>query len=128
MAGRFPGAATVDQFWSNLRSGRESVTSFGPDELDVEAEPGLVLARGLLDDVDCFDARLFRLTPQQAQMLDPQQRVWLECVHQAMEDAGLPVGGAVARAGANIGVFAGARESTYLWHLVGGNRAAWTRC
>ncbi len=122
MAGRFPGADTVDQFWSNLRSARESVTFLRPDELDVEGEPDLVLARGLLDDVDCFDARLFRLTSSQAQMLDPQQRVWLECVHRAMEDAGLPVGGAEASGGVHIGVFAGARESSYLWHMVGGNR------
>ena len=86
------------------------------------SERGLVRARGVLSDVDCFDARLFRLTPAQAQMLDPQQRVWLECVHRAMEDAGLPVGGSEERDGANIGVFAGGRESSYLWHLVGGDR------
>ena len=126
MACRFPGADTVDQFWSNLRSGRESVTFFGPDGLDVAgtvvSKAGLVRARGVLSDVDCFDARLFRLTPAQAQMLDPQQRVWLECVHRAMEDAGLPVGAPEAREGANIGVFAGGRESSYLWHLVGGDR------
>ena len=124
MACRFPGADSLDQFWSNLRSARESVTFFSADELGVDgtAERGLVLARGLLSDVDCFDARLFRLTPLQAQMLDPQQRVWLECVHRAMEDAGIPVGGAEERAGVNIGVFAGARESSYLWHLIGGDR------
>ncbi len=126
MACRFPGADTVDEFWSNLRSGRESVTFFRPDELDPAgtgvSERGLVRARGVLSDVDCFDARLFRMTPAQAQMLDPQQRVWLECVHRAMEDAGLPVGGSEERDGANVGVFAGGRESSYLWHLVGGDR------
>ena len=124
MACRFPGADTVDEFWSNLQSARESVTFLRPDELDDggPAPSGLVRARGLLSDVDCFDARLFRLTPAQAQMLDPQQRVWLECVHRAMEDAGLPVGGSEEPAGATVGVFAGGRESSYLWHLVGGDR------
>jgi acyl transferase domain-containing protein/thioesterase domain-containing protein len=124
MACRFPGADSVDEFWNNLRSARDSITFFRPDDLEADDTPerGQVLARGLLSDVDCFDARLFRLTPGQAQMLDPQQRVWLECVHRAMEDAGLPVGGSDERAGANIGVFAGGRESSYLWHLVGGDR------
>jgi amino acid adenylation domain-containing protein len=130
MAGRFPGADSVDEFWRNLRSGREGITYFRPEELgtdDVSAsDPRTIAARGLLLDVDQFDAGLFRLTPRQAAMLDPQQRIWLECVYQAMEDAGLPVGRRGMRAGdtARVGVFAGARESTYLWHLLGGNRDA----
>jgi len=126
MACRFPGADTVDEFWGNLQSGRETIARFRPDEVD-EREPGSgdparVLARGLLTDVDRFDAALFRLTPLQAQMLDPQQRVWLECVFRAMEDAGLPVGVPGENTGRNIGVFTGGRDSSYLWHLVGGNR------
>ena len=128
MACRFPGADTLEAFWSNLRSGRESITFFGPDPSeqggDAASATGTVAARGLLSGVDQFDAPLFRLTPRQAQMLDPQQRVWLECVHQAMEDAGLPVGGSGESAQASVGVFAGGRESTYLWHLLGGNREA----
>ena len=80
---------------------------------------------GCFPNVDQFDAALFRLTPRQAQMLDPQQRLWLECVYQALEDAGVSVSDTgYAGAAANIGVFAGGRESTYLWHLVGGNRDA----
>jgi amino acid adenylation domain-containing protein len=104
MACRFPGANTLDEFWSNLRAGRESIAP--------------------LTDVDGFDASLFGLTPLQAQMLDPQQRVWLECVYRALEDAGLPVDISAERTSANVGVFTGGRESSYLWHLVGGNRQA----
>ena len=126
MAGRFPGADTINQFWDNLCAGKESLT-FSDDVSDQNGSKlrERVTASGLLSDVDRFDAALFRLTPRQAQMLDPQQRLWLECVHQALEDAGLPVNEAgYAGAAADIGVFAGARESSYLWHLVGGNRAA----
>lgn len=126
MAGRFPGAETVDEFWINLRAGRETIARFRPDEVDerepASGDPARVLARGLLTDVDRFDAAMFRLTPLQAQMLDPQQRVWLECVYRAMEDAGLPVGVPGENSGRNIGVFTGGRDSSYLWHLVGGNR------
>ncbi|MGB7946581.1 MAG: beta-ketoacyl synthase N-terminal-like domain-containing protein [Candidatus Binatia bacterium] len=127
MAGRFPGADTLDQFWDNLRAARECITFFSntvPQQSST-SRPATVAACGLLSDVDRFDAALFRLTPRQAQMLDPQQRLWLECVHQALEDAGLPVGEfGYAGDAANIGVFVGGRESTYLWHLVGGNRNA----
>jgi len=129
MAGRFPGAETLDEFWNNLRSGRESITFFRHDELSpgspVGTGPGTIAARGVLPGADTFDAAPFRLTPRQAQMLDPQQRLWLECVHAALEDAGLPVGEHQRVGDArHIGVFAGARESTYLWGLVGGNRDA----
>ncbi len=124
MAGRVPGADNLEQFWDNLRAGRESITltdeGTAPDDT-----PVLVAARGVLSHVDEFDAALFRLTPREAQRLDPQQRIWLECVHRALEDAGLPLSEAgFAGENNNIGVFAGGRESTYLWHLVGGDRAA----
>ncbi len=126
MACRFPGAETLDQFWTNIRAGREGITFFPAVEgaaQDQSHDAPLVPARGLLDDVDRFDAPLFGLTPRQADMLDPQQRIWLECVYRALEDAGIPVGGS-DRTSADLGVFAGGRESTYLWHLIGGNRAA----
>ena len=127
MAGRFPGADTLDQFWDNLRAGRESITFFAGDGSgqNQATMPGTVAGRGLLSAADRFDATLFRLTPRQAQMLDPQQRLWLECVHQALEDSALPLGEfGYAGDNANIGVFVGGRESTYLWNLVGGDREA----
>ena len=109
MAARFAGAESVDELWNQLREGRE----------------GLAEAGGVIPDVDCFDAPLFGLTPHQARCIDPQQRVWLECAYRALEDAGIPVGSVETRAeGRNIGVFVGGRESSYLWHLVGGDRAA----
>jgi amino acid adenylation domain-containing protein len=127
MAGRFPGAATIGEFWENLRLARESITFFPSSDLDSSARsvaPGAILARGLLTDVDRFDASFFKMTPRQARMLDPQQRIWLECVHEALEDAGIPVGESGPDRKVQIGVFAGGRESTYLWHLLGGRQAS----
>lgn len=124
MAGRFPGADNLEQFWDNLRAGRESIT-LTDDGMAAVGTPAIIAAHGLLSHVDEFDAALFRLTPREAQRLDPQQRVWLECAHRALEDAGLPLSEAgFAGENNNIGVFAGGRESAYLWHLVGGDRAA----
>ena len=127
MAVRLPGADDVDAFWSNLAAGRESLTVVGD-----EGPPGNdancsahTAARGLLAEVLSFDAALFGLTPRQAQMLDPQQRVWLECAYRALEDAGLPAGGTPpVQSGPVVGVFAGCRESTYLWDRVGGDADA----
>lgn len=124
MAARLPGADSIDEFWQNLRAGLESVTFFEAREVEATAGAGgptSVCARGMLADVDRFDAPLFKLTPRQAQMLDPQQRVWLECVHHALEDAGIPIS-PEDRVATHIGVFAGGRESTYLWHLLGGRQ------
>jgi 3-oxoacyl-(acyl-carrier-protein) synthase/acyl carrier protein len=109
MAARFAGAESVDEFWQQLREGREGVAEAG----------------SAMPEADRFDAALFGLTPYQASCLDPQQRVWIECAYRALEDAGIPVGTDETRAaGRDIGVFAGGRESTYLWHLAGGDRRA----
>lgn len=95
-----------------------------PFEPSPAAVPEAVAA-GIACQCRSFDAALFRLTPRQAQMLDPQQRLWRECVHRALEDAGLPVSEAgYAFANAHIGVFAGGNANTYLWHLFGGSRDA----
>ena len=85
MAGRFPGAADLDQFWENLRNGVESVAFFSetelraagvPDELIVN--PDYVPAKAIVDKVDYFDARFFGYSPGEATLMDPQQRIFLE--------------------------------------------------
>ncbi len=122
MAGRFPGAADVEAFWSNIRNGVESVTRFDPSELDIPAEAmsqddpntRFVCAKGILDDVDMFDARFFGYLPREAELMDPQHRVFLELCSDAIENAGYDA----QRYPGAIGVYAGCYMDTYLmWNL-----------
>jgi len=117
MAGRFPGANDTEQFWKNLVGGVESITRFGPDELDVQPDPSspdatdvYVAAKGVLDDVDKFDARFFGYIPREAALMDPQHRVFLETSHAALEDAACDP----KRFDGQIGVYAGCYIDTYL--------------
>ena len=113
MAGRFPGAANLDQLWDNLCRGVESIRFFSDDELDPRVDasaPGYVKARGVLADADKFDAPFFGEAPASAELIDPQQRVLLEVAWAALEDAGV----VPERHGASIGVFAGTGHNTYL--------------
>ena len=120
MAGRFPGAADLETFWANLRAGVESIRFFSDEELLAAGadpawldDPQLVKARGALDDPDRFDAAFFGYSPREAQIIDPQQRLFLEAAWEAMETAGYSGDGARRR----VGVFAGASESTYAHEL-----------
>lgn len=121
MAGRFPGARNIDEFWENLRAGRETITFFSEEELESSRwmkcpadDPHLVRAAGILDDADCFDAEFFGYSPREADFMDPQQRVFLESCWSAIEGAGynpLKMPGAV-------GVFGSTMYSTYLWMIM----------
>ncbi len=126
MACRFPGAESPDEFWRNLRDGKESITFFTEDELraagvDPEhiGQPGYVGAKGVLEQADCFDAGFFGFSPRDAAITDPQQRVYLECAWSAMEDAGYE---SRDYPGA-IGVFAGSILSIYLVSNLWPNRS-----
>jgi amino acid adenylation domain-containing protein len=122
MAGRFPGADSVEEFWENLVQGRESVSFFTDAEL---AESGLdapalrkrgnyIAARGVLKDADCFDAAFFGIHPKEAEVMDPQQRLFLETCWAALERAGY----APNRVGAVVGVFGGVSFNTYFMHAL----------
>ncbi|MEM8933055.1 MAG: polyketide synthase, partial [Acidobacteriota bacterium] len=96
MAGRFPGAPDLDTYWRNLRDGVESVTFFSEQELlaagvapEMLEDPNYVRARAIFpDEPGAFDASLFGYSPRDAEIIDPQQRAFLECAWAAMEDAG----------------------------------------
>ncbi|MFE5794732.1 amino acid adenylation domain-containing protein [Streptomyces sp. NPDC056503] len=105
MAGRFPGAPDIATFWRNLREGVESITPLEPVE---EGEEGLT-AFGLLEGAAEFDAAFFGYAPREALLIDPQQRVFLEVAHTALEDAGhVP-----DPDGPSVGIFAGGSMTTY---------------
>ncbi|HEX6861289.1 MAG TPA: polyketide synthase, partial [Thermoanaerobaculia bacterium] len=119
MAGRFPGAAGVEELWRNLAAGVESISSFSEEELlaagvdrALLADPEYVRAGAVLSGIDLFDAAFFGFSPREAEITDPQQRLFLECAWEALEAAGY--------AGEDpgvVGVYAGTTLSTYLFQL-----------
>ncbi|MDY7022237.1 MAG: beta-ketoacyl synthase N-terminal-like domain-containing protein, partial [Cyanobacteriota bacterium] len=122
MVGRFPGADTVEEFWQNLCAGKDSMTFFQPEELDPSVDPELhqdpnyVRARGILRGAELFDAAFFNISPREAEVMDPQARVFLELSHQALETVGYP---AEQFPGA-IGLYAGSGHNTYFEHYICG--------
>lgn len=126
MAGRFPQAATLREFWQNLRGGRECVSFFKDEEVQwmpIEKKPRLgdpafVKARAVLERPEWFDAAFFGMNPREADLTDPQHRVFLECAWEALENAGCNPDGFPGL----IGVFAGASLNTYLFSNVLANR------
>lgn len=115
VAGKFPGAADVDTFWSNLLEGREGVRTFAANELDpsldaaLVADPHYVRRRGVLEGVDQFDAAFFGITPKEAELMDPQQRVFLELCWECLERGGYTPESAQGP----VGVFAGMYNASY---------------
>ncbi len=88
MAGRFPGAADPDAFWRNLCSGHEAITFFDAPAAPPESALIHVAASGHLNGVALFDADFFNISPRDAEIMDPQHRVFLECAWEALERAG----------------------------------------
>ncbi|MDH6068005.1 SDR family NAD(P)-dependent oxidoreductase [Chrysosporum ovalisporum APH033B] len=120
VAGRFPGAETIEQFWHNLCNGVESITLFSDDELEQTLpelfnNPAYVKAGAVLEGVELFDATFFGYSPKEAAVMDPQQRILLECAWEAFERAGYnPETYPEA-----VGVYAGSSLSTYLLNNIG---------
>jgi acyl transferase domain-containing protein/SAM-dependent methyltransferase/acyl carrier protein len=121
---RFPGAGDPGAFWKNLRQGHEAISFFSDQELlssgidaNLLSHPNYVRAGAVLPDIDMFDATFFGFSPREAEILDPQHRLLLECAWEALEDAGynpeLDKG--------LCGVFAGAGVNTYLLHNLFGH-------
>jgi acyl transferase domain-containing protein/glutamate-1-semialdehyde aminotransferase len=125
MAGRFPGAEDVHEFWENLKSGKEGITRFTVDQLEVRDRERLmsldnyVAARGILSNVDKFDAGFFGIMPREAELIDPQQRLFLECCWHAFDDAGYDP----LTCPAVVGVYAGASYNSYFLEHVGSGQA-----
>jgi acyl transferase domain-containing protein/acyl carrier protein len=121
MAGRFPGGRDVEQFWRSIRDGRESITRFSDDDLleagvpeEVLRNPRYVKCAPVLEEMECFDAEFFGISPRDAAIMDPQHRHLLECAWAALEHAGHPADLFEGR----IAVFAGAGAQSYFVHNV----------
>jgi acyl transferase domain-containing protein/acyl carrier protein len=116
MAGRFPGAKDIRQFWNNLCQGIESKTKITKEDLKESGVdpgdfdlPGYVKSAFILEDFDRFDAEFFGYTAKEAKYMDPQQRVFLECAWEALEHSGYHQD----KYNGLIGIFAGTGASTY---------------
>ena len=122
MAGRFPDAESVEEFWANLIAGKESISFFsdaeliesGLDPAELKRRGRYVPARGFLKDADCFDAAFFGVHPKEAEVTDPQQRLFLETCWAALERAGYPP----SHMRCAVGVFGGATYNTYYQHAL----------
>lgn len=115
MSGKFPGADNVGEFWDNIKNGVESVEFFTEEELieggedpELIKNPAYVPANSYLKNKEYFDSDFFGFRPDEAKLMDPQMRMYHECVWEALEDAGCSIEGQKNK----IGMFAGAGNNT----------------
>ncbi|MEU9678027.1 SDR family NAD(P)-dependent oxidoreductase [Streptomyces parvus] len=123
LAGRYPGARTPDEFWANLEEGRDSVTEIPADRwdhrtyFDVDPDaPGRTYSKwgGFLDGVAEFDPLFFNISPAEAELMDPQERLFLQCVHETLENAGYtPARLNASGAPSGVGVYVGVMYEEY---------------
>ena len=121
MAGHFPGAKDISQFWHNLCEGIESIETFTPEQLSASGvdsatleNPAWVNKGAVMEGADFFDATFFGFSPLEAEIMDPQHRVFLECAWEALEDAGYDPETYHGR----IGVFGGVALNTYFPNIL----------
>ncbi|MGD2087205.1 MAG: polyketide synthase, partial [Candidatus Aminicenantes bacterium] len=95
MNGRFPGANNLEEFWENLKNGIESVSFFSNDELEAQGisrtrleDPNCVKVKGIIEDLEFFDAGFFGFSPVEAEVMDPQLRILYESSWEVLETAG----------------------------------------
>ncbi|RAL24605.1 type I polyketide synthase [Thermoflavimicrobium daqui] len=117
MSGRFPGAENIDQFWCNLKNGIESIRQISDEELlrrgikeDELNHPDYVKVLAAPTNITGFDAGFFGFTPREAQVLDPQQRLFFECAWEALESAAI----VPDTTNQSIGVFGGVGMNNYI--------------
>jgi amino acid adenylation domain-containing protein len=125
MSGRFPGADSIEELWTLLKEGRETTKFFSDEELDTSLprslvnDPDYVKARGIIENVAEFDAAFFGINPKLAELMDPQQRIFLEIAWETLEKTGY----SGSSYDGVIGVFAGVRVNTYYTNNVLQNTA-----
>ena len=125
MSGRFPKSRTLEEYWGNLRDGVECISFFSDDEMqsagiapEITGQPGYIKAKGVIEDADLFDAEFFGIPHREAEILDPQHRLFLQHAWSALEDAGYDAGTYAEL----IGVYAGSTFSSYLMNNLRSHR------
>lgn len=124
VAGKYPQAENIEQFWENLCGGKDCITEIPKERWNLEEYCGKQTAEklkckygGFIEDVDKFDPLFFRISPQEAKGLDPQEKLFLQCAYETLEDAGYTPEALKVYTGAgmeeNIGVFAGVMYTDY---------------
>ncbi len=119
MAGKFPNAKNIDEFWDLLKNGKEGISKFDIEHLKSLGEvhesvlnnPNFIPTRGLIQDLEYFDADFFGFFPREAEAMDPQIRIFLECAWSALEHTGI----APNQENLVTGVFTGASDCEYLY-------------
>lgn len=126
IACRFPGAHGPEAFWRVLEEGVETLSFFTPADAIAAGvpserahDPAQVNAAPVLDDVEGCDLDFWKYAKREAELMDPQQRVFLETAWEAFEDAGYVPGAALGK----VGVYAAAATNTYLQNNVYANKA-----
>lgn len=116
LAGRFPQAGNIEQFWANIAAGKDCFTDFSVEQVvsegiprNVAERPDYIRRAAVLEDPAGFDARLFKYSPKEAELIDPQQRILLECACEALENAGYDP----HRFPGLIGIWAGSGVNNY---------------
>jgi acyl transferase domain-containing protein/acyl carrier protein len=120
MQGRFPGARDIQELWENLKNGVESIDTFTEAELRGAGidpayigVPGYVNRGSVIEGVELFDAGFFGYSPRDAETMDPQQRIFMECAWEGLEKAGCDPDTYPGM----IGVFAGSDQSSYIYQI-----------
>lgn len=114
MSGRFPGASTIFSFWDNLIKNKEGVSHYTEDEIktkfNIEISNDFIKSFGFLENENLFDANFFKFTDNESTITSPQQRLFIECAYEALEQAGI----ITETYQGLIGVYAGSSETDYL--------------
>jgi acyl transferase domain-containing protein/acyl carrier protein/SAM-dependent methyltransferase len=126
VSGRYPQARNLEEFWRNLRDGKDCITEIPKERWDYSLyfdedrnKPGKTYSKwgGFIDGVDQFDPLFFNISPREAEITDPQERLFLECVYETLEDAGYTRESLAPRQGSeterNVGVFVGVMNEEY---------------
>jgi polyketide synthase PksN len=120
MSGVMPQSEDLEEFWENLKNSKDLITVIPPDRWRWEGYYGDPLKEvnksnskwgGFMKEIDKFDPFFFGISPKEAQVMDPQQRIFLERVWKAVEDSGQKVSDL---SGTKTGVFVGVATNDYI--------------